>query len=210
MWYSVLCFLQDCILYCQSTTVLRPWGYWTQPPVMAESSSSSPGRVRLIPVCILCDGVVQQCVDRDIQCTCTCTLLFSLLFIFPSSPPSHLPLISLLYFSSLSIFLFSDTLSFLFSPSLAHPLSLSPSLSPSSDRTIAGTTDSPTELTALPMPREEDIKFILSEIKAYLSPNLSGNDNTCTYTKMDGEKIIFLMQFFSCAFVYTHVHVKCT
>jgi glycerol-3-phosphate dehydrogenase len=39
--------------------------------------------------------------------------------------------------------------------------------------TIAGTTDSPTELTHLPMPREEDIKFILSEIKAYLSPNLS-------------------------------------
>ena len=42
------------------------------------------------------------------------------------------------------------------------------------DLTIAGTTDSPTELTHLPMPREEDIKFILSEIKAYLSPNLSG------------------------------------
>ena len=45
---------------------------------------------------------------------------------------------------------------------------------PLTDRTIAGTTDSPTELTHLPMPREEDIKFILSEIKAYLSPNISG------------------------------------
>ena len=53
------------------------------------------------------------------------------------------------------------------------PPSLLPPTSPPG-RTVAGTTDSPTELTHLPMPREEDIRFILSEIKAYLSPTISG------------------------------------
>ena len=41
-------------------------------------------------------------------------------------------------------------------------------------RAIAGTTDSPIELTHLPTPREEDIRFILEEIKHYLSPDISG------------------------------------
>jgi glycerol-3-phosphate dehydrogenase len=40
-------------------------------------------------------------------------------------------------------------------------------------KTIAGTTDSPTEVTHHPHPTEEDIRFILQEIKDYLSPDLS-------------------------------------
>ena len=39
---------------------------------------------------------------------------------------------------------------------------------------MAGTTDSPIELTHLPAPREEDIRFVLEEIKHYLSPDISG------------------------------------
>ena len=42
-------------------------------------------------------------------------------------------------------------------------------------KTIAGTTDSPTDVTHNPQPTEEDIRFILKEIKDYLSPDLSGN-----------------------------------
>nr|XP_018670203.1 glycerol-3-phosphate dehydrogenase, mitochondrial isoform X2 [Ciona intestinalis] len=38
--------------------------------------------------------------------------------------------------------------------------------------TIAGTTDSPTSVTHHPAPREEDIQFILKEIKNYLSPDV--------------------------------------
>ena len=41
-------------------------------------------------------------------------------------------------------------------------------------KTIAGTTDSPTEVTHYPSPTEEDIRFILQEVKDYLSPDLSG------------------------------------
>ena len=44
-------------------------------------------------------------------------------------------------------------------------------------RAIAGTTDSPIDLTHLPTPREEDIRFILEEIKHYLSPDISGKKN---------------------------------
>lgn len=87
--------------------------------------------------------------------------------------------------SSLSLSLYSslDQISPHLSPPPSLGLSLSPYLSPPSlsDRTVAGTTDSPTELTHLPMPREEDIKFILSEIKAYLSPNLSGKSHINYY-----------------------------
>uniref|UniRef100_A0A8C9WQM2 Glycerol-3-phosphate dehydrogenase, mitochondrial n=1 Tax=Scleropages formosus TaxID=113540 RepID=A0A8C9WQM2_SCLFO len=38
--------------------------------------------------------------------------------------------------------------------------------------TIAGTTDSPTEITAQPIPTEEDINFILTEVRNYLSPDV--------------------------------------
>jgi len=38
--------------------------------------------------------------------------------------------------------------------------------------TIAGTTDSPTEVTADPMPKEEEIKWILDEVRRYLSPDV--------------------------------------
>lgn len=38
--------------------------------------------------------------------------------------------------------------------------------------TIAGTTDSPTELTYSPMPTEGEIQWILDEIRSYLSPGL--------------------------------------
>nr|XP_023698732.1 glycerol-3-phosphate dehydrogenase, mitochondrial isoform X2 [Paramormyrops kingsleyae] len=38
--------------------------------------------------------------------------------------------------------------------------------------TIAGTTDTPTDVTAHPIPREEDINFILTEVRNYLSPDV--------------------------------------
>ncbi|XP_030638116.1 glycerol-3-phosphate dehydrogenase, mitochondrial [Chanos chanos] len=38
--------------------------------------------------------------------------------------------------------------------------------------TIAGTTDTPTNVTAHPIPMEEDINFILSEVRNYLSPDV--------------------------------------
>ncbi|KAL4608937.1 glycerol-3-phosphate dehydrogenase, mitochondrial-like [Arapaima gigas] len=38
--------------------------------------------------------------------------------------------------------------------------------------TIAGTTDSPTEITAQPIPTEEDINFILTEVRNYLSSDV--------------------------------------
>ena len=41
-------------------------------------------------------------------------------------------------------------------------------------RTIAGTTDTATELSDHPQPKEEDVRFILKEIKNYLSPDISG------------------------------------
>ncbi len=40
-------------------------------------------------------------------------------------------------------------------------------------KTIAGTTDSPISVSHLPAPDENDIKFILSEVKNYLSPDIS-------------------------------------
>uniref|UniRef100_A0A671NBD0 Glycerol-3-phosphate dehydrogenase, mitochondrial n=1 Tax=Sinocyclocheilus anshuiensis TaxID=1608454 RepID=A0A671NBD0_9TELE len=38
--------------------------------------------------------------------------------------------------------------------------------------TVAGTTDTPTEVTAHPIPVEDDINFILSEVRNYLSPDV--------------------------------------
>ncbi|XP_048873270.1 LOW QUALITY PROTEIN: glycerol-3-phosphate dehydrogenase, mitochondrial-like [Brienomyrus brachyistius] len=38
--------------------------------------------------------------------------------------------------------------------------------------TIAGTTDTPTNVTPHPIPREEDINFILTEVRNYLSPDV--------------------------------------
>ena len=43
----------------------------------------------------------------------------------------------------------------------------------SAGKTIAGTTDSPISVTHSPAPREDDIRFIMNEVKNYLSPNLS-------------------------------------
>lgn len=39
--------------------------------------------------------------------------------------------------------------------------------------TIAGTTDSPTTITAQPVPSEDDINWILSEIRGYLAPDIT-------------------------------------
>ncbi|OJD20489.1 hypothetical protein ACJ73_08175 [Blastomyces percursus] len=39
--------------------------------------------------------------------------------------------------------------------------------------TIAGTTDSPTTITAQPIPSEEDINWILTEIRGYLAPDIN-------------------------------------
>ncbi len=48
-------------------------------------------------------------------------------------------------------------------------------------KTIAGTTDSPTEVTHFPYPTEEDIRFILHEIRDYLSPDISGGKLILTH-----------------------------
>lgn len=40
--------------------------------------------------------------------------------------------------------------------------------------TIAGTTDSPTDVTSHPIPTEEDINFILNEVRNYLSADVEG------------------------------------
>jgi glycerol-3-phosphate dehydrogenase len=38
--------------------------------------------------------------------------------------------------------------------------------------TIAGTTDSPSEVTGKPVPQEEEIRWILEEVRRYLSPDI--------------------------------------
>jgi hypothetical protein len=43
--------------------------------------------------------------------------------------------------------------------------------------TIAGTTDTPTDVTHHPIPSEEDINFILNEVRNYLSSDVEGNIN---------------------------------
>lgn len=40
-------------------------------------------------------------------------------------------------------------------------------------KTIAGTTDSPISVTHNPSPHEDEIQFILNEVKNYLSPDIS-------------------------------------
>lgn len=40
--------------------------------------------------------------------------------------------------------------------------------------TIAGTTDLPCKVTAHPKPTEDEIQFILDEIKNYLNPDVEG------------------------------------
>uniref|UniRef100_A0A672IV01 glycerol-3-phosphate dehydrogenase n=1 Tax=Salarias fasciatus TaxID=181472 RepID=A0A672IV01_SALFA len=43
---------------------------------------------------------------------------------------------------------------------------------PWENMTIAGTTDTPTQVTAHPIPGEDDINFILTEVRNYLSPDV--------------------------------------
>ncbi len=57
---------------------------------------------------------------------------------------------------------------------ITYTLRIVPYLHLLAGRTIAGTTDAPIGVTHLPTPREEDIRFILQEVKNYLSPELSG------------------------------------
>ena len=43
-----------------------------------------------------------------------------------------------------------------------------------SGRTVAGTTDTPTELSFSPKPTQSEVQFILDEIKDYLSEDITG------------------------------------
>ncbi|KAJ7419186.1 Glycerol-3-phosphate dehydrogenase, mitochondrial [Pitangus sulphuratus] len=54
--------------------------------------------------------------------------------------------------------------------------------------TIAGTTDSPTDVTSHPIPTEEDINFILSEVRNYLGADVEGGKWT-TYRAMARDTI---------------------
>lgn len=51
--------------------------------------------------------------------------------------------------------------------------------------TIAGTTDSPTSVTAHPIPGEDDINFILTEVRNYLSPDVEGTDAAACHNLYD-------------------------
>lgn len=48
--------------------------------------------------------------------------------------------------------------------------------------TIAGTTDSPTDVTPHPIPTEEDINFILNEVRNYLSVDVEGRALSCGFS----------------------------
>lgn len=50
---------------------------------------------------------------------------------------------------------------------------------PWENMTIAGTTDTPTSVTAHPIPGEDDINFILREVRNYLSPDVEGTGALC-------------------------------
>lgn len=45
---------------------------------------------------------------------------------------------------------------------------------PWQNKTIAGTTDVPCDLTFSPKPTEKEIDFILNEIKKYFNPDIKG------------------------------------
>ena len=47
---------------------------------------------------------------------------------------------------------------------------------PWESKTIAGTTDSPCNVTFHPHPKEAEIQFILQEIKDYLNPDVHGKN----------------------------------
>ncbi|MEQ2184028.1 glycerol-3-phosphate dehydrogenase, partial [Goodea atripinnis] len=59
---------------------------------------------------------------------------------------------------------------------------------PWENMTIAGTTDTPTNVTAHPIPGEDDINFILREVRNYLSPDVEGGKWT-TYRSMAEETL---------------------
>lgn len=61
-----------------------------------------------------------------------------------------------------------------------------------------GTTDSPTELTHNPAPTENEVQFILSEIRNYLSPDISGG-----FTYLVGSLVFYLHVIAACS-VYMH------
>lgn len=60
------------------------------------------------------------------------------------------------------------------SPIILFELSPPHPLSDFSGLRLTGTTDSPCELSDYPMPSEDDIQFILKEIRNYLSPDVEG------------------------------------
>lgn len=47
--------------------------------------------------------------------------------------------------------------------------------------TVAGTTDAHSELTLNPAPKNQDIEFILQEIRGYLSKEVSSKKNYLSY-----------------------------
>lgn len=50
---------------------------------------------------------------------------------------------------------------------------------PFQNHTIAGTTDLPCKVTHSPRPTEDEIMFILSEVKNYLNPDVEGDLKVC-------------------------------
>ena len=59
--------------------------------------------------------------------------------------------------------------------------------------TIAGTTDSPTDVTSHPIPTEEDINFILNEVRNYLSVDVEGKPLSALFFPWEGtdESVVF-------------------
>ena len=58
--------------------------------------------------------------------------------------------------------------------------------------TVAGTTDNPSELTDSPSPTENEIQFILSEIRHYLSTDVNGESAILFYSLILYEYFLFV------------------
>ena len=61
--------------------------------------------------------------------------------------------------------------------------------------TIAGTTDSPTDVTSHPIPTEEDINFILNEVRNYLSVDVEGKPLSVLFFLCEGTDKSMTFQF---------------
>lgn len=65
-------------------------------------------------------------------------------------------------------------------------------------QTIAGTTDRLCEVTHTPKPTEDEIEFILSEVKNYLNPDVEGMFQICVLKCITAGQFQSFMNFSIC------------